>query len=142
IFSTTQSLIRLNSRSLGASVGPPSQPHTANAPSGPATTPSLRRSRRFKPRPGSVMAGETSPVPPGDHGAKRGRVYHQHKHDVQQSEGDENPDKEEVPVAGQLVAAEERGEPGELHRLVDGEPAGGRQHSHHHDGRVSVVVRE
>src|SRR5215217_2587325 len=140
-FSPTQSLTRLNSRSFGASAVPPSQPHAANAPTGPATIPSLKRSRRLKPWVGSVMAGEPSPVPPGDHRAKRCRVHQQHQNDVHQSEGDEDPDEEEVPVPGQLVAAEERGEPGKLHRLVDGEAAGGGQPPRHHDERIGQFLQ-
>src|SRR5215203_2944703 len=140
IFSPTQSLTRLNSRSFGASAGPPSQPHAAITPTGPATAPSRMRSRRVRPWLGSVMAGKPSPIPSGDHGAKRCRVHQQHQYHVHQSEGDEHPDEEEVPVAGQLVAAEQHGEPGELHRLVDGEAAGSGQRARHHDERVGQFL--
>src|SRR5919108_3794007 len=81
-FSPTQSFIRLKERSLGSSVGPPSQPQPATNAAGPANIPSRMKSRRLSPRV-SVIAGESPPIPTGDHPPQRRRIHQEHQDDVQ-----------------------------------------------------------
>src|SRR3954454_2267154 len=138
--SPTQSFSRLTMRSRGSSSAPPSQPHAAISEAGPAASPSRRKSRRFTP-PCSAMAGEPPPIPTRDHRPERRGIHQQDEGDVQQGERDEDPDRPEVPVARQLVSAEQRREPGELHRLVDGEPGEGRKRPKQHDGGVGPFLQ-
>src|SRR5512138_2385729 len=106
IFSPTQSFSRLMARSLGSSVGPPSQPQAATSEAGPATSPSRMKSRRVRPI-ASAMAREPPSIPAGDHAAQRRPIHQQHQGDVHQRERHEDPHRPEVPVPGELVPAEE-----------------------------------
>src|SRR5215213_2464516 len=115
--SPTQSLTRENARSFGAR-GPPCQPHAVASDAEPASSPSRNKSRRER----SVMAREPPTVPAGDHRPQRRGVHEEDQEHVDDGEGDEQPDRPEMPVAGELVASEESGEPRELDRLVDRVP--------------------
>src|SRR4030095_2775149 len=102
-FSPPQSLTRLNARSLDESTGPPSQPHAATIPAGPATSPRRRKSRRLIPSIGLVMVRKPSPVPARDHPPERRRIDCEYQDHMDQGESDEHPDRHEVPIAGKLV---------------------------------------
>jgi hypothetical protein len=87
------------------------------------------------------MAGKPPPVPAGDHGAERGRIDQEDQHDVQQGEGDEDPDGPEVPVAGQLVPPEQGREPAQLDRFVDGEAGQDRQGAEDDDEGIGTLLQ-
>src|SRR4029077_18016877 len=98
------SSVRLNGGSLDETPGPPTQPHAATSPAGPATSPNRRKSRRLIPSRGSVMARNPSPVPAGDHRPERRRIDCEYQDHMDQGESDEYPDRHEVPIAGKLIA--------------------------------------
>src|SRR5688572_24023460 len=108
ISSPTQSLRRLMSSSSGRTASPPSQPHAAASDAVPPPATSRKNERR------SITAGEPPAIPSGDHRPQRRGVDDEHEQDVHHQEADEDPHRPEVPVAGELEAAEQRREPGEL----------------------------
>src|SRR3954464_13663050 len=59
---------------------------------------------------------------------------------MQQGETDEQPDRNKVPVARELVSAEESRQPGQLHRLVDGESAESGNGAEDHDESVGAFL--
>src|SRR5690349_589368 len=149
IFSPTQSLTRLQSTSSGRIAPPPSHPHAAARVPAPAATPSFRNPRRSSSynvaswRLGVcflVMTGESSSVPSRDHGPERRGIHDEHEDHVGDGERHEDPDGPEVPVSRRLEPAEERGEPAELRRLVDGKPGQHGEGAERVDARVGELL--
>src|SRR6185436_4404640 len=136
--SPTQSLIRDTAARLGRIARPPSQPQAAISEAGPANKPSCRKSRRSR-RP-SVMAREPASIPSRHDAPERRWVDQEHQRHMDECKPDEEPYRYEVPVARQLVAAEERCQPPELHRLVNGESAEGGHRAEQHNERVGRLL--
>src|SRR5438132_5020192 len=141
IFSPTQSFSRLMSSSRGRTALPPSHPHAATSDAAPPATPSVTNARRSSLGVcDSVTAREPPPVPAGEHRAERGGIHGEHEDHVGDREGDEDPHDPEVPVARRLEAAEQRREPGELHRLVDSQPGQNRECAEEVDARIGELL--
>src|SRR3989475_6452308 len=87
------------------------------------------------------MTGKASAIPAGDHRHQRVRVHEEHERHVHRGERYEDPHRPEVPVARRLEAAEQPGEPAELHRFVDGEPGQHGEHAEQHDEGVSELLQ-
>src|SRR3989442_8660269 len=140
IFSPTQSLRRLTASRLGRIALPPSHPHAATSAPAPPAAPSLRNARRST---GGVlvMTWKAPAIPACDHRRQRVRVHEEHERHVHRGERYEDPHRPEVPVARRLEAAEQRGEPAELHRLVDGEPGQHGKHAEQDDESVRELLQ-
>src|SRR5438132_8605904 len=134
-FSPIQSLKRLMSSSSGRTALPPSHPHAATSEAVPAPAASRSNARR------SIMTGEPATIPAADHRAQRRRIYDEHQQHVHDEKAGENPHRPEMPVAGRLEAAEQRGEPRELRGLVDRESRDDRQHAEQDDKCVSGLLK-
>src|SRR5258708_4572280 len=117
--------------SLGRSALPPSQPQAAASEAVPPARP--RRSKARRSSFGSVMTRESPSVPAAQHCAERGRVHDEHQDHVDDTEGHERPHDPEMPIARQLKAAEQGGEPTQLRRLVDGQTGEDPPHPPHDD---------
>src|SRR5437016_11407824 len=142
IFSPTQSFSRLMSSSRGRTALPPSHPHAATSDAAPPATPSVTNARRSSVGVcDSVTAREPPPVPAGEHRAERGGIHGEHEDYVSDREGDEDPHDPEVPVARRLKAAEQRRQPRELHRLVNGQPGQHRDRAEEVDARVGELLK-
>src|SRR6266513_988911 len=88
----------------------------------------------------SVMTGKSSPVPPGEHGAQRGGIHHEHEDDVHDREPDEGTQDPEVPITCRLESAEQCSQPGELGRLVDREAGEHRERAQHNHAGVRELL--
>src|SRR5437016_1159155 len=142
IFSPTQSFSRLMSSSRGRTALPPSHPHAATSDAAPPATPSVTNARRSSVGVcDSVTAREPPPVPAGEHRAERGGIHGEHEDHVSDREGDEDPHDPEVPVARRLKAAEQRRQPRELHRLVNGQPGQHRDRAEEVDTRIGELLQ-
>src|SRR6266480_1533832 len=124
------------SSNSGRTALPPSHPHAATT-----ATPSRTNARRSSAGARcSVMARKSPPVTAGEHRPQRRGIDGEDQDHVGDREGDEDPHDPEVPVARRLEPAEQRREPGELYRLVNGHPGEHGERAEQVDARVGKLL--
>src|SRR5438105_2015380 len=129
--------MRLMSSSRGRMPLPPSQPHAATSDAAPPAIPSFKNPRRSV---SLSMRREPPPIPPTDHRPQARRVHEEYQQHMRDAESHEDPHDPEVPIPRRLESTEQRREPGELQRLVDGETGENREPAEQHHRRVGELL--